>query len=206
MADVAAALKGLARFRLWMGMLIGDGESPTGPRWLRGSSADATEIEVLRLPPPIAPGLRGRLESQKAVCRSQDTRLLTPHVILALLSDPTGFAEAAFDSAAAGAAADLRRQLLPFRSTDPFEDFDWGDRTELQEAAVRMAGDGEDEIRDRHVLLAILEGESGSRRSIEGWLGEDLFATLVTNVRAARGPRFEASVTPPLDLGSTHAG
>ncbi|HEX7185082.1 MAG TPA: DUF4062 domain-containing protein [Thermoanaerobaculia bacterium] len=147
------------------------------------------ELAAVRV--PIASGLYVMLEAQREICRRQGIPVYTPSVLLALLGIPQGLAQRSLDRLQPGLSAEIRGKLQDYVSHalvdagQPYGDFRWEDRPDIRQAQQAALRDGSGEVREKHLLLAVLETESNTREGLRQRLGESSFRHLVEEIRSA---------------------
>ncbi|MFZ0592624.1 MAG: hypothetical protein WAM39_19355 [Bryobacteraceae bacterium] len=150
----------------------------------------------------IEPTLRIALENERSECAKKDVPFQTPSVLLALLNVPGSTLAKALDEIKRDLStkllglvnAHLEIQTQAAGTSIGFRPFRWDERADMQAARKLAALDRSGLILQKHVLLAVLEGNSRTKQDLEEALGER-FSELIEKVRAlpvAQAP----SVTP----------
>lgn len=145
---------------------------------------------------PMAEPLLKTLEDVKATCRASDSRILTPHVLLAVLRSSSAV-RLLFDHARSGLATDIQNALANYvrnHKISPFVDLDWRERLEVQAARVVAIRLGVPVVTDRLLLLGVLETPSNTSRQLTAMLGEEVLAAVKSSV--LRSPASQTIGTP----------
>jgi hypothetical protein len=152
---------------------------------------------------PIASDLSAQLELARASHEATNVQFATGSLLLALLVMRGRFFADRLDETRPGLAAAVEaileryvRVVLPSASGG-YENFDWVERSDVQRAQFHALEDGSPVVREKHLLLGILESGSRSVRDLKSYLGEHDFERLVENTRNA--PAFALVFrSPPL--------
>ena len=130
--------------------------------------------------PPLDRNLLVILDLEKARCRERDVAFHTPNFLFAILSSPKGLARCIFDQACpekARALVERLREYVP-AGQQPFFDFDWNDRKDVQAARRWAIEEGATIIDARLLLLGFLETEGQTQKELQRALGEKAFDRL----------------------------
>ncbi|MCA1568572.1 MAG: TIR domain-containing protein [Acidobacteria bacterium] len=146
----------------------------------------------------FARNLLDAIEASKTRCRQTGLQYLTPHLLLALLQIPDGFARRCFDEVVAGLAGKVVRSLQVYVeqelprlakgvSEEGAEGYRWRDFSWSELESIRVGADIASQERSplvttRHILLGFLRSDSITVGDLRMKLGEEKFALLVDTV------------------------
>jgi hypothetical protein len=140
----------------------------TGLAGLAGASVSALRLST---------DVEEALGACYAACRATDRAFLRADLLLVLLKIPGGAATACFDKLGTGQAAAIRQQLSRYlagldpSSAGAFSSFDWSLQPEIARGRRIAANAGLPVVTDACVLLALLEGSSGTAAELRERLG-----------------------------------
>lgn len=146
----------------------------------------------------FARNLLDAIEASKTRCRQAGLRYLTPHLLLALLQIPDGFARRCFDEVVAGLAGKVVRSLQVYVEQElprlakgvseegaegyRWRDFSWSELESIRVGADIASHERSPLVTTRHVLLGFLRSDSITAGDLRMKLGEQKFALLVDTV------------------------
>lgn len=141
------------------------------------------------------------LEAASNACEARRRALYTFDVLLALLDIPTGRARDCFDEVAPGLSTRVRQGLLampePGEPVHPFIMRKWGEFPWMASATDYALQDDELIVTDMHVLLAILDGQSGTNRWLRRYIPQEHpQVRMVAERKRHEGPTTIYSPTP----------
>lgn len=151
-----------------------------------------------RLPLRLAPEVATAYERMLAQCRERNARFRTYHRLLALMQTPSQFLQQSFDSVEPGLAARIDAWLKSEaeQSRETWVEEDIG--ADALSTAARAMAEAEmaEMIDERHAVLAILEGGSGTADALRSSLGAERFEALISIARKSRPalPAFAKTV------------
>jgi hypothetical protein len=128
----------------------------------------------------LASDLRAGIDEEIAICRTNNIYLYTPFLMRALLRQKNSHTAACLNATRNGYAQllqlkldDLLRDMIAQKKGNPFAEEDLLQRPDMQQAIQVAVSEGATVITERHLLLGILSGESGTTRMIKQHLGAD---------------------------------
>jgi hypothetical protein len=128
---------------------------------------------------PLNKSLLAVLNHYKESCRTKDIPFYTPHLLLALITIQNGVAQHALHQLHAGLADELKDKLtkyineaLPRFTNQSFSEFEWLEREDVKRAEAWALKQGASNIQEKHLLLGVLETDSGTMKSLQKMLGE----------------------------------
>lgn len=138
--------------------------------------------------PQLDTSLLEILNAQMEECRRKNMAVYTPHLLLALLQ--TSLTKQALEYWRPGLASTLQEKLKEYVShilpkyPQPFYDFLWEERKDVQKARQIAREDDSDTIQEKHLLLGILETEGNTQQALKRFLGEKSFHQLIPFLRS----------------------
>lgn len=165
--------------------------------------ASPAQQRVLSLP-PLAEPLRHELDEVRERCRMTGRALITPDILLLLLSLPFGRTAACFAAVRTGLDSTVQHMLHSYLATarpGPFRPFDWSERPDVLRARQLAAADDAAVVTDAHLLLGILDAGSTTSRQLVAWLGQDYDRLRSAAEAAAQGPHASPGTTPGVVFG-----
>lgn len=123
----------------------------------------STEKKPLEM--PIDPKLRSLLEIEKHACRERNVSYLTSHLIVRMIEMPGSILKKSLEVVQPGVCDLLHSHLEKFleihasSNTSSFSNFTWEDRPEIRAAQSQAHDDGSAYIKEKHVLLSLLQSE-----------------------------------------------
>jgi hypothetical protein len=135
---------------------------------------------IAKLPRPIEQELRARLEDRRAACAQAEVPFRTFHKLAALFAMQSRFTSTCFEAAGRGTAARIEAWLREAIQSQRDQERGQGlasdsiDSDDLTTKALQLArAEHAAEINERHYLLALLDGDTGTMREIRKYLRPD---------------------------------
>jgi hypothetical protein len=152
----------------------------------------------------LAPWVHAMLEKERDSCARDNQTFHTPNTLVGLLRLPAGVTRRSLDALRTGLADELDGKLAAYLQCDDgtgaFVPFKWDERSEVRRARRIAHADGAAEISDKHLLLAVLEGDTATTQGLRSWLGAEQYAGLLEIVRRDKACHASASTTPGFHL------